>query len=268
MNWTGKIIGSVCGFLIAGPLGSLLGLLIGHAFDQGWVNSRLQTAFSQSHSKPGIYFNTLFQVMGYVAKSDGRVSEREIQQAKKIMSNMGLDDDLKREAVRLFNMGKAADFNLAVALLQVRQACRFQPMLLRSFLEKQWEVAAADSLIIHADKRAVLMHIAQHLGLEFRFTGGGQPHGQGYEGSYHQQWQRATQHRSDQLSLDEAYRLLGVSASSNDASVKQAYRRLMSKYHPDKLMARGESSDQIKQATHKTQQIKRAYEKIQKMRQE
>src|SRR5687768_4417069 len=90
MRWTGKLIGAVLGFLIAGPFGALIGLLLGHQFDE---------QARRVPSGPGLesaeisarFFRTAFQIMGHVAKADGRVSEREIDAARAVMSELRLN---------------------------------------------------------------------------------------------------------------------------------------------------------------------------------
>ena len=39
--------------------------------------------------------------------------------------------------------------------------------------------------------------------------------------------------------LDQAYAQLGLKPSASDSEVKRAYRKLVSQYHPDKLVSRG-----------------------------
>ncbi len=39
---------------------------------------------------------------------------------------------------------------------------------------------------------------------------------------------------SKQLSRDEAYRLLGLEAGSSEADIREAYRRLIKRVHPDR----------------------------------
>ena len=62
--------------------------------------------------------------------------------------------------------------------------------------------------------------------------------------------------------LDHAYAILEVSPTSSKQDVKRAYRRLMSKNHPDKLIAKGLPESMIKIANEKTQAISKAYEQI------
>jgi len=67
-------------------------------------------------------------------------------------------------------------------------------------------------------------------------------------------------------SLVDAYKALGVSRESSDMEVKKAYRKLMSQYHPDKLMGQGMPEDMIAVATAQAQEVQVAYDLIKKSR--
>ena len=62
--------------------------------------------------------------------------------------------------------------------------------------------------------------------------------------------------------LDHAYALIEVNPKSSKQEVKKAYRRLISRNHPDKLIAQGLPEEMIKIANEKTQKIMKAYELI------
>ena len=64
--------------------------------------------------------------------------------------------------------------------------------------------------------------------------------------------------------LEDAYKVLGVSPSATDDEVKRAYRRLALQHHPDKVAALGE--DVRKAAEKKFQEINNAKERIWKAR--
>ena len=66
--------------------------------------------------------------------------------------------------------------------------------------------------------------------------------------------------------LNKAYDALGVEKTASDAEIKKAYRKLMSEYHPDKLMGQGVPDDMIKVATERSQEVQTAYDLIKKSR--
>ena len=65
-------------------------------------------------------------------------------------------------------------------------------------------------------------------------------------------------------SLEDAYKVLGVSADASDAEVKKAYRKLALEHHPDRVAALGD--DVRKAAEKKFQEINAAKERIWKAR--
>ncbi|MGL4506273.1 MAG: DnaJ domain-containing protein, partial [Aeromonas sobria] len=66
--------------------------------------------------------------------------------------------------------------------------------------------------------------------------------------------------------LKDAYQLLGVSESDSDQDIKRAYRKEMSKHHPDKLAAKGLPPEMMEMAKEKTQEIQQAWEWIREAR--
>lgn len=69
---------------------------------------------------------------------------------------------------------------------------------------------------------------------------------------------------SSEGSLDDAYKVLGVSPDASDKEVRDAYRRMALKHHPDRVASLGE--DIRKAAEKKFQEINAAKEKIWKAR--
>lgn len=262
MNWIGKVVGLLLGLSFGGPFGALLGVVLGHLYDAGYFRRWMGATsfhFGRQAEVQRTFFNACFQIMGYIAKSDGRVSESEIEMARRIMNQMLLNPQLKNEAIHLFNQGKQAHFNAEAILDHLRSVCHQHPSLLRVFLEMQLQMALAETGQLNAEKRKILQYICGRLGIvgiDFsRFEARARA-----EQNYYRRYQQAE--RSYPGRLEDAYRILGVSSSSTDAEIKKAYRRLMSQNHPDKLMAKGLPPEMIKMATNKTQQIKKAYDQI------
>jgi len=67
-----------------------------------------------------------------------------------------------------------------------------------------------------------------------------------------------------QLRRDNPYAELGLTADASDAQVDQAYRRLISQYHPDKVA--GAAPELRRQAETRARAINAAYDRIQTLR--
>jgi DnaJ like chaperone protein len=264
----GKLIGGVFGFLLMGNImGILIGLYLGHIFDKG-LKQNLQEAFHR-YGKAGIsqklFFKTTFLIMGYLAKMDGRVSEREINVARNVMDRLSLDPDQKREAIEYFKQGKAQDFDFKETLSGFARRCRLQRELSELFLDLQVQGAMADGRMI-GSKRQILLQLADALGIPhsivYNFETQYHTHSS-YSSSSHKQ---RTQYDAPIDELADAYKTLGIDKTTTDVHVKKAYRKLVSLNHPDKLVSKGLPPEMIRLATSKTQKIHHAYEIIQQAR--
>ena len=80
------------------------------------------------------------------------------------------------------------------------------------------------------------------------------------------QFEQMMQNIQPQNSLEDAYKILGVSSSDDMATIKKAYRKLVRKYHPDIIKSQGQSEAYMQEATKKTQEINQAYEMIKEHR--
>jgi DnaJ like chaperone protein len=264
VNWWGKILGGVFGFLIGGPLGAVLGAAMGHAFDRG-LSGIDESRGGQRERVQATFFRTTFSVMGHVAKADGRVSEREIGVAEDVMRQMRLNQAQRREAIELFNKGKANDFDLEAVLEEFRHECRRRSTLVQMFMEIQLQAAYADGQMDPPEER-VLLHICEALSipeerfrlLERMLRGGHRAQQDGHGGD------RAS--GSGGMSISDAYAMLGVSSQASNDDVKKAYRKLMSEHHPDKLLAKGLPDEMVEVAKSKSQDIGQAYERIKEAR--
>ncbi|MBF2761056.1 MAG: DnaJ domain-containing protein [Ectothiorhodospiraceae bacterium AqS1] len=67
---------------------------------------------------------------------------------------------------------------------------------------------------------------------------------------------------SEDLSTAEAYALLELKKGCSPEELKRAYRRMMNRYHPDKLASKGLPEEMMRIATEKTRKIKAAYEHL------
>ena len=261
MGWYGKLIGLVLGAIIGrGLFGAIVGFLIGHQFDRRSGGARRSGAIP-SRELQVIFFRATFQVMGHVAKADGRVTEQEIDAARATMRRFSLSEADVRRAIDLFTEGKSADFPLEDVLGEFRAASAGRGDLRRLFVQIQLE-AALQAGELSPPARSVFARMCNALGvsaMEFAALEAmlRMHAGQGRAGAY-------TRPAADRLA--DAYQVLGVRSDTPDADVTLAYRRLMSQNHPDKLVANGLPQSMIEAAHERTRQILEAYEVIRKHR--
>lgn len=261
MGWYGKIIGAVLGAIIGrGILGALVGFVIGHQFDRRLQSTRPRVQ-SDPHELQRMFFMATFQVMGHVAKSDGHVTQSEIDAARDAMRRFSLGKPEVERAIGYFNEGKRQDFPLEATLQELRRLTEGRPDLRRLFLQIQLE-AAIRGEGLNVASRPVFARICSALGVSaielaaleamLRMHAASQPGG------------RAAP--APDVRLRDAYQALGVAPASSDAEVTLAYRRLVSQNHPDKLVANGLPESMIEAAHERTRHILEAYEVIKQHR--
>jgi DnaJ like chaperone protein len=272
MNWGGKVIGGTLGLLALGPIGAALGVFIGHQFDTGHAGGNLLSGLKGMGGTPDpglvneLFFPSTFRVMGHIAKADGHVSEREIASARAVMHALHLNQAQMQAAIGYFTQGKQPGFDLEALLPRLRAALAGYPELAHFFVEIQLQASLAGNGL-SAIPRARLQRVALMLGvtptdfarleslLRFRqgaAMGGGGAGGPGADASAAATPERMTQ----------AYGLLEATAQMSDEQIVKAYRRQMSRHHPDKLKANGLPDSMLERAKERTQQIQAAYELI------
>ena len=275
----GRILGTLFGFMFARIPGAILGYIVGHFFDKGYSQDFNQMggfsrffASQDEFKQQAIFFHTLFSVMGHIAKADGKVSDAEIRMASSLMDQMGLQGDTRREAQEAFREGKSHDFPLKQVILEFKASCHGRRDILQVYLEILIQAAYIDGKLDRAEQQ-ILENVAHYMGFkdnellyllsvfeaEIRFRAG-QRHR--HQGNSRQQ----SSSYSAQQSLNDAYKILGVSESDDDKSIKKAYRKLMSENHPDKLVSKGLPKQALELAKNKTQDIQAAYELVKEKR--
>jgi DnaJ like chaperone protein len=261
MAWKGKFIGALVGLLITRTVwGAVIGALIGQLFDQG-----LAPRAAAPPSVAQVFFRSTFEMMGHVAKSDGRVSEAEIEAARRLMRELRLSPDETTHAIDCFRTGKIPVYDPESSVERLREACGQRHDLLRNFIELQLR-AALTVEGMSPQARAILSRVAERLGMsglefarmEASLQAQRQNPGAGDSGAN----QSARGTSSARKSLADCYAELEVDAGVSDQDLTRAYRRQMSRHHPDKLVANGLPESMAQIAKEKTQRIQEAYEGI------
>lgn len=253
-----KLIGMGLGYYFFGWWGVLLGLILGsfidrvRAFGSGGANP-LRNAMRQT-----VFLETIFVVMGKLAKADGRVSEEEIAHVEQLMQKLGMTEAHRIRAIALFKQGAVADFDIEPSLKKFMLICGHTSNLKDMLVVYLIVMALADGHL-HPAEEALLVQIAGHLGygpVAFKHLMDmvlNQSHfaGKGVDSA---------------TMLEDAYKALGVTKENSDAEIKRAYRKLMSQYHPDKLIGQGLPEDMIAMATEQAKEIQLAYDLLKQSR--
>lgn len=272
----GKLMGAVLGFLTAGPVGSLLGIFVGNLFDKGLNEHLLKSNNTYRIEKdPAIkqvFLHATFSNLGHIAKVDGRVSEAEIRLATQIMKELHLNKSEQTAAKRFFQEGKQTKFRITDTLTPLRNLTYEKPKIVHAFVQLLYRMAKVDEL--SPQKVTSLNMILNELGLAplhqqaharrdyyTQFHQHNRHHRAENTRQTHQEYYASPKFNTSQT-LEASYQVLGLSSTASPKDVKRAYRRLISKHHPDKCIAAGMSEQRIKAANEKTQAIRKAYEHI------
>lgn len=273
MQYRGKLLGLLIGSISPVPqgiIGSLVGLIIGHAYDL-FKEKQINNTVYNDRVKEIIYFHTTFQVMGHLTKAKGYVSESDIQVVSAFMDQIRLDDATRERAQQAFRDGKASDYPLKKKLAELKTICFGSFDKLSMFIEAQVQVAFADGSLHPAEKK-MLYTIAEGLGVPtsaleqilamYANPGHTQQHKSDYD--YFYRYQSALQR--DEITLEQAYTILNVKVGDSAISIKRAYRKLMNENHPDKLAGQNLSPEVIELANQKSQEIQAAYNLVKQAR--
>ena len=143
----GKIVGGLIGmFALRSTIAFFVLLIFGHEFDRVFskgFQSKTAAIDNLSPKKRIKFIRVFYNVMGHIAKADGRVNKEEIDIAQGLMEELKLNKDEKELAIRSFNDGKNPEFPLAATLQSFYKDFRTFINLREWFLRLQIQAALA-----------------------------------------------------------------------------------------------------------------------------
>lgn len=239
-----KWLGAGLGFTLGGPIGSILGFAVG-SFIDGFTKEDIEDARTYrntSHNSiSGDFEISLLLLSAVVIKADGKATETELKYVREHFKRM-YGEERAKHAFKLFNsFTKNKNISTRQVCLQIRQHMHHASRL--QLLHYLFGVAKSDSYVSEAEVN-VIKTIAGYLNIN----------------PYDFQSIKAMFYDSS----ESAYTILGTTKNATNEEVKKAYRKMVKKYHPDKLQHLGE--EHVKGAEEKFKQVQKAYEQIQKER--
>ncbi|MCH8136526.1 MAG: co-chaperone DjlA [Proteobacteria bacterium] len=264
MPYWGKVIGTLGGLAIGHPWMAIIGLLVGHLFDRGFADRFTRFGPDVSAARleqlPQQYLRALFEIMGHLAKVDGRVTEDEIRAARALMHRLGLGPTEIRRAINWFERGKEVSYPLISTLRSMRGQSARRADMRGLFVRLLMEVALSKSSLQQTE-RATIWTICKELDI-------GRVELAQLEAMLRAQrgFRRSVAGAADGKRVNDAYVALGIDRSSSNDEIKKAYRRLMNKNHPDKLAARGLPESMRPVAEERSRELNSAYDIIKRAR--
>lgn len=121
-----------------------IGLLLLYKMTRMFSPSALTIDSQKNQDKPftreelaglhALFFDTVFVLLGFIARRDGRINEHEIKKTETYMEKMGLSAVRKREAIALFKQGATPGFQADTTITNFQRLANKSPNLTQILL--------------------------------------------------------------------------------------------------------------------------------------
>ena len=244
MSIWGRLIGGAAGFALGGPIGAILGVMAGGAFDR---RSRSKSSFNfnriDNNQKQQIFTISFIILSAKLAKSDGQVTDDEIRAFKE---KFKVPKSELNKVAKIFNEAKKDSYGYKEIANQVGNLFSDNKILLEELLNNLFFIAASDGNISVNE-----VDLLKSISKSFKFS--------------EKDFQRIFQSNLNNKESDP-YKVLGVNRSSTDAEIRKKWIKLNKEHHPDNLIAKGMPKEFIKQSNKELAAINIAYDKIKEVR--
>ena len=238
----GKWITRGLGWAFFGPIGGILGFVVGSLFDgQDQDQPRMiGNGYPPQQTTQGGYIMSLLVLVAAVMKADGKILKSELDYTKEFFVR-SFGTAAAGEAIKILRDLLNQNIPVTEVCQQIRKNMDHPSRLqLVHFL---FGIADADGHV-HETEHKLIKHIAQQMGIS-------QKDYESLESMF-------------VANADAAYKILEVEPTATEDELKKAYRKMAVKFHPDKVHYLGE--DVQKAAHEKFQKVTEAWEIIKKQR--
>jgi DnaJ like chaperone protein len=256
MEYRGKImaalIGAVCCLYFSQlPFyGALVGLAIGHYFIDKKRLSPTDKAYKVFKDREWLFLQHAFSLSAKVAKAKGSVNATEIKFMERMITHQfKLKDTARTQAIAHWNAAKNSPRSFEEFALDFQRSFGSERHQIVNMMDLLIGVAACDQSL-HPKEEAVLLKASAI----FRIS--------------RMQYERIRERHiappklEKWTPLDPHYAILGAHPQDDLLTIKQKYRTLVKKWHPDTMNANNASKESLRHASKKFQEIKEAYEMI------
>ena len=238
MSIWGNLVGGFIGFSFAGPIGALIGSIIG-----GKISSARRGGFQQNIAQSQqIFAISLVILTAKLAKADGQVSKEELIAIKE---KLKVPDHEIDQVGKIFNKAKEDSLGYEPYAKQIAQIYQNNPAVLDEVINILFYIAESDGKVSNSEL-AMIKNIAQIFNLtDIQFEG-----------------IKESRKGSDKLN---PYIVLGCTSNDDFATIRKKYLQLSKEHHPDALISKGVPKEVIEESKKKMRAINSAFDKIEKM---
>lgn len=216
-----------------------------------------------SDSAEYFYRDALLKVMATAMKADGRVVRSELDVVKTVLVRQFGEDGAKSALLRLRELLQT-NFDARTAAMNIGAMLPYADRL--RIADVLCQIAEADGIITESEVQTVV-NLSYYMGLSaadtqriasrLRVNG----NERGWSGNANSGYSQGGGRTN---TTTNAYATLGVKPDATNSEVKDAYRALVKKYHPDRYATK--SAEEQAQAEQKFKEVQAAYEQIKKSR--
>ena len=239
MSIWGSLVGGFIGFSFAGPIGALIGSVVG-----GRISSTRKSSFQHSFAPPQqVFAIALIILTAKLAKVDGQVSKEELIAVK---NKLKIPDHEIGQVGKIFNKAKEDSLGYEPYAQQIAQIYRNNPAVLDEVINILFYIAEADGKVSDSEI-TMIRNIARIFSIsQSQFEG-----------------IRESRKGSDKLN---PYVVLGCDPNDDFASIRKKYLNLSKTHHPDVLVSKGVPKEVIEESKKKMRAINSAFDQIEKMK--
>ena len=232
----GKWIGGGLGWAVAGPLGGVIGFVLGTFIDQAGQMRQVESGMTTR----GDFAVSLLVLIAAVMNADKKVLTSELEFVRQyFVQNFGRAS--AQEAMLMLRDILKQTIPVRDVALQIKNKLDYPSRL--QLIHFLYGIAYSDKKV-SPEEIKVIGTVAGYLGISEKDI-------QSLQSMFYKD-------------IDSAYKILEIEQTATDEEMKKAYRRMALKYHPDKVSYLGEEFR--KAANEKFQKVNEAYERIKKER--
>ena len=240
MSLFGGIVGGFVGFTLLGPIGALVGSVIGSRMSESRTSRRNPNNFDHQVA----FFAALFACFAKISKADGVVSKEEVNKIEEFISKkFNLDKEQRNFAINIFQKAKDDNVSFEAYATQLQSLLKQSPNSLLIFYELLFELAMADGEL-HPAEEKILKKVPNIFKLPNNL----------FEELYEKYVSN----------INDCYKILGVNTNMSFSEIRKVYLKKRKEFHPDMLISKGLPEELIEKAKSKFIEIQEAYEELEK----